>query len=58
MCKKPLKKLHKNVNVYVQCTQLTNLLAYNNPRQADMPLKSINHSLCMLLLLHFGLFPL
>ena len=29
----------------IEQTQLSNLQAYNNPRQVDMPFKSINQSI-------------
>ena len=38
------KQRHKNLDINVDCMQFDNLLAKNNPRQIDMPLKSINQS--------------
>ena len=36
------KQLHKNVNMNVQWTQLSNCKPWNNPRHVAVPLKSID----------------
>ena len=42
MQKNKSKKLHKNVNINVQCIQFLSLLVLNIPKRVNMPLKSIN----------------
>ena len=49
VCKKKKKTLnkqrHKNVNINSLCTKFSNLSAWNNLRQVNMPLKSTNQSI-------------
>ena len=43
ICAKNVNISAKNVNISIQCMHFPNLLAKNNARQFDMPLKYIRH---------------